>query len=108
MSARCITSVLIGYHVAELAVIRLGRQNREGRVGGGWGAVASQKLLASGNHGDRQDWLGHGVTPTIPIIFRCYSDYKYTHTTGGPYMHTKELHYTYTLESRMLAEWNRK
>ena len=50
---------------------------------GGWGAVALQKLRASGNRGDRQDWLGHGVTPTIPIIFRCYSDYVYTHTTGG-------------------------
>ena len=28
MGARCITSVWIGYHVAELAVIRLGQQNR--------------------------------------------------------------------------------
>ena len=51
---------------------------------------------------------GNGVTPTIPIIFRCHSDYIYTHTTGGPYMHTKELHYTYILECRMLAKWNRK
>ena len=78
MSARCITSVLIGYHVAELAVIRLRQQNR-----GGWGAVAPQKLLASGNRGDREDWLGPGVTPTISIIFRCRSDYVYTHITGG-------------------------
>ena len=28
MGARCVTSAWIGYHVAELAVIRLGRQNR--------------------------------------------------------------------------------
>ena len=77
MSARCIISILIGYHVAELAVIRLRRQNRGG------GAGAPQKLLASGNRGDREDWLGHGVTPTISIIFRCHSDYVYTHITGG-------------------------
>ena len=31
MGARCITSVWIGYHVAELAVIRLGWQNRGAR-----------------------------------------------------------------------------
>ena len=52
-------------------------------AGGGWGAVAPQKLLASGNRGDREDWLGHGVTPTISIIFRCHSDYVFTHITGG-------------------------
>ena len=28
LGAKCITSVWIGYHVAELVVIRLGRQNR--------------------------------------------------------------------------------
>ena len=72
------------------------------------GAVAPQKLLVIGNRGDRQDWLGHRVTPTIPIIFHCHSDYIYTHATGGPYMHTKGLHYTYILECRMLAEWNQK
>ena len=84
MSARCITSVLIGYHVAELAVIRLRRQNRGGGGGGGGlGGCSPQKLLASGNRGDREDWLGHGVTPTISIIFRCHSDYVYTHITGG-------------------------
>ena len=68
MGARCITSVWIGYHVAELAVIRLGRQNR------GLGGCSPPKLLASGNRDGRQDWLGHGVTPTIPNIFRCHSD----------------------------------
>ena len=47
MGARCITSVWIGYHVAKLAVIRLGKQNRGGG-GGTRGAV--------GNRGDRQDW----------------------------------------------------
>ena len=31
MGARCITSVWIGYHVAELAVIRVGRQSKGAR-----------------------------------------------------------------------------
>ena len=51
-------------------------QNRGGR-GGARGAVAPPpppKLLASGNRGDGQDWLGNRVTSTIPIIFRCHSD----------------------------------
>ena len=73
MGARCVTSVWIGYHVAELAVIRLGGRT-EGGGGGARGAVAPPKLLASGNHGDGQDWLGNRVTSTIPIIFRCHSD----------------------------------
>ena len=78
---------------AELAVIRLGQQSG--------GAVALQKLLASGNCGDKQDWLGHGVTPAISIIFRCHSDYVYTHTTGGPLCIQKSCT---ILECRMLAE----
>ena len=45
MDARCFTSVWIGYHVAELAVIRLGWQN------GGGTAVALPKLLAFGKTG---------------------------------------------------------
>ena len=60
-----ITSIWIGYHVAELAVIRLGWQNR------GLGGGSPQKLLDPQNCGGRQDWLGHGVTPTFPIIFHC-------------------------------------
>ena len=40
--------------------------------GGGKGAVASQKLLASGNRGGRRDGLGHGETPAIPIIFHAW------------------------------------
>ena len=35
MGARCITSVWIGYHVAELAVIRLGGRTEGGGGGGG-------------------------------------------------------------------------
>ena len=55
-------------------MIRLEQQNRGG--GGGLGGCSPPKLLASGNRGDSQDWLGHDhrVTPTIPIIFRCHSD----------------------------------
>ena len=68
MDARCITSVWIGYHVAELALIRRGWQSR------GLGGCSPPKFLDPGNPGDRQDWLGHGVTPTIPIIFCCHSD----------------------------------